>query len=954
MSRVATLSLVYSSNLSQQKAEWDSFRSYVEANPIRTTYTGAPGKGPNSTFGGAVSDSGMGSISTVGHPLTPAQPPTVNNYYYGTGGVATSVTGGAAGVVNRAVADLAVVPRPVAPASIAGATAQMINAWAAGGFRQTTAMPQMPSMRMRGINAPGMEELFGIEMDNQPVPQFRGGRLSYNPNRSWTGGPRSRNTDFIDAEFEDIGPRRLGYNGPGLAVTNAAQRGPGRTGSSGSGQRMWVPFGNPTGNSPDDYSEEERGSYGTYSGERPEEPQGRWSRWRGAFFGRGRNSGGRRGGIWMGRSFNRVNSSVANALGGMFTGNGFLGGIGGGFTGNLSGLIDETGAPLYPETGAGINIGTSLAPYAGVAAAGVAGASLAGIASYGAIQRQNAYALQNAGATSYKDVYRNRFENGGSFANRAAESIPVISPIGDTLRESFNHRDANMESAFNVRDSQISAYNDIQQTTANSFSAGAAQMSTLPSFSAAREGIRLGGTARQLSVSTDYDNKIRERQDLVDALMKGHKGFGDHMSQRDIDQVKAYQGEIATYQQDKRTNIANDQQTVKFQLAQNQREEGIYDLGNRTATQVFTMQDSDRRGAAIAEIEGRRQKELASQPDKREDINKKYDAERGSESIRSARLTGYDTQQTTISMIQGQAGILGSQHENLAAGLQSIEAQKQAAALARDQVIDPLKNSTDKDSIQQVANANKLYADKMKELAAAADGLKADFVQTQKSMEGQHQATIQMLLGNSLAGANKATDTKYDALIQQHPELASQYNQQRNDEHAMNAQQKLDFQFGTALGTQAINQQTGQQNLRNQHMGISANVQGDIDSGVDQIEQANYQLKGDENKDARNARIAAIRANTLSMVKGETAQLQYGGRLEQVSAYVTGGDRNNRAFADYKHAMDLGSGAASALDTANKNSDLTANPLNSLPQQTQDMQNKLQQLITQMTQLIGG
>ena len=157
------------------------------------------------------------------------------------------------------------------------------------------------------------------------------------------------------------------------------------------------------------------------------------------------------------------------------------------------------------------------------------------------------------------------------------------------------------------------------------------------------------------------------------------------------------------------------------------------------------------------------------------------------------------------------------------------------------------------------------------------------------------------------------------------------------------------------MGTERINQSTQEQNLRNAHQGISATVQGYINSGIDQIQETNYSLRGNENADARNARNAAIRGNTLSMIQGQlTPAMQYGGRLEQISPYVVSGDRNNRTFADYQHALQIQGGAAGALNQANNVSDFGKIADNPTGQQISDLQNKMQALINAVTAFSGA
>lgn len=218
----------------------------------------------------------------------------------------------------------------------------------------------------------------------------------------------------------------------------------------------------------------------------------------------------------------------------------------------------------------------------------------------------------------------------------------------------------------------------------------------------------------------------------------------------------------------------------------------------------------------------------------------------------------------------------------------------------------------------------------------------AEFYQRgQATLSGQ-----QSLIGNTLAGARTGENARYTEELRTNPEMATAVEAQHRANLQGIGMSDAERKFGVAMGTQSINMGTKRQGMLNQHMFMSAEAQGVIDEASQGVEAANVELRGDENKGAREKRIAALKGSAQAKLAGLTDSIRFDNRAQNVSAFMTRGDMSNHAFEDFANLKKIAGGAGAAIDTAGKQSDVSKTGGGTTSEQGDKMITLLGQLIT--------
>lgn len=574
------------------------------------------------------------------------------------------------------------------------------------------------------------------------------------------------------------------------------------------------------------------------------------------------------------------------------------------------------------------------------------------------LNQQNQYSIGMAGAMSGEDIIRTQAEYQ---SNSPLARIPIAGALGMSMREYAMGDQAALASigaGTALGDQNVASR---QQRLLGRLSTSATIAGANGDFAGRREQIGLRTRGNILSGQNPNNTDITNLSVLkagadqeIEAFKNQYRspeGILDmgEVPRRNLkamqDKADAIGGRLGELRQSN-TDIANNQNALSAsELSVLNRQENASIIGSNSRLRSLGLRFSNTRGADLESISGGYDERIAASgdPAERRRLGSERRARLGLEDAEYSRDTGFAFGETQIGATRLNQRRLSGSHFDFAASQEGFRAQGQEATLNFQRATAGL-DANDPLQLGRLREITAQYTQQMAGLAADAAAARRDFNAETRSMGQRNLSNQQGLLGNSLASGVTGINATFDDLVNHNKDHEAQINASRITALQGNSLADLDRRFSVGMGTTRIRQSTRQTDLRTKFLGRTADVEGLIDTGTDEIAQANVELKGDANRPLLAERIAAIRANTLSGINLSTNPLKYGGRLEQVGAFVTGGDPGNPAYRDLRSARELAGSAAGRLDDATKKTDLGGQQ-GPTQQQVQDLQTKMQQLI---------
>ena len=586
-------------------------------------------------------------------------------------------------------------------------------------------------------------------------------------------------------------------------------------------------------------------------------------------------------------------------------GGGFLGGNGG--TGWLNTAM--TSGPFAGRTigGVGASIGAGVGA---VLAVGHAGREVAnGAANAYTAQKELAFSQRQRGADMQGITAESLYEMNKTSAQRVVEAIPGggfamrgaegLLDIANTMLPSswqFNTTANTQRFLADAQEAERRTAKKKEKKMSQIDSRQQASLMNLGTKAFSEDDIYLRQQYELDAQTAAIDEEMRQR--TIEQGQSGGRRFTDEERAAMVSKQHAIQSE--------------GRKRIRYQRAVNTRT-------SDSAVYMSNLSGIDDREAGLEGIRSKYISRLES-----DDPSTKANAQREMKAELAAEARQYSFQ-TSLMASSNRANAIGLNAQAMGVGGWQLEAQREAVRgqLEANEVdrTAALRGVTDTGRIGEI---NKSFDQRRDSLKLIDKQAIKDFEQSLRSMATSTKAAGQALSGFGLASQITSIKANRDIAIANNQGAAKEITEAARMEiiaaTVNDAQRKAVF----GIGTKSINQSTGSQKLRNSGNYIRASAKDIIDSVENQISQLNVEMPGEENKKAREDRIAALRANAQERLKGIKQEYKFSMTTENVSAYEIAGGAGGRdrlamqAWKDIKGLDAQAAAATSQWDSANK------------------------------------